>query len=186
MIKKKVAGIILLGDEFVHRVMHHSLFVYLPALLVGIFCLGFAGYLYYYALYTEYYAFYFFLGVGILNLLLVLINFFSDTFIITNERIIYKKGVLNLEIVEVDMDNITNIKITQRLVKRLLNYGNVLIDTAGSKGFEIEMMNIDNPKIVQHLIKKLVEEKDSGISKINIKQQIAKKKKEIERLEKKL
>lgn len=83
-------------------------------------------------------------GSGIIVLILTLIFNKSRVLIITNERLIYKYGILNTNVVDVDIDKILNSKAKQSIIGKLLNYGTLEIDTGGSEGFEADIKGVPN------------------------------------------
>ncbi|VVB74382.1 Bacterial PH domain protein [Candidatus Tiddalikarchaeum anstoanum] len=161
---RKVAGIILLEEESVKRLFHPIILEFFYSLMFSLVFLGLAGYSYYYNLYLDYYAPYICAGFGVLLLFRILYKIFTNTFIITSDRVLYIKGLFNIEIVEVSLDKITNIAIDQSFFQQIFNFGDVSIDTAsGTVGYEIVMKGIGEPKEVQLLMKNLLVKKETRV-----------------------
>lgn len=50
---------------------------------------------------------------------------------VTDRRIIYKTGFINRHTVEMNMDKVVRVDVTQSILGRLLNYGDITIEGAG-------------------------------------------------------
>lgn len=61
----------------------------------------------------------------------------SETFTITNERVILKRGVIGRFSRSIGMTRVQDVTITQRLFGRIFGYGTVEIESAGKDGAEI-------------------------------------------------
>lgn len=76
--------------------------------------------------------------LGILPLLEINTNSFG----ITDKRIIMKAGILSVNLLENNISRIDNIKIEKPLLGRILGYGTIVVGTAGnSDGFNF----VSNP-----------------------------------------
>jgi uncharacterized membrane protein YdbT with pleckstrin-like domain len=62
---------------------------------------------------------------------------------VTNRRVIYKKGLIQRETNEMNMDKVESVQIDQSILGRMLDYGNVTILGTG-EGFET-LRTIANP-----------------------------------------
>jgi uncharacterized membrane protein YdbT with pleckstrin-like domain len=68
----------------------------------------------------------------------------------TNRRIIYKKGFISLQSVEMQMDKVSTVDVTQSVMGRILGYGDIEIRSVGavsdddSRGIE-KLINIESP-----------------------------------------
>lgn len=58
----------------------------------------------------------------------------SDVFVVTNHRVIRKVGLLAREIQQAPLDKIQDITIEQGLFARMLDYGEVVLETASENG----------------------------------------------------
>lgn len=88
-------------------------------------------------------------GVGLFFLLIALIgNFYfkkAFNYVITNKRIIASLGWLSKKHVFIEYKMITDTEIRQDFFQRLMNVGDLLINTAGSSKKELILKGIDNP-----------------------------------------
>jgi uncharacterized membrane protein YdbT with pleckstrin-like domain len=55
-------------------------------------------------------------------------------FVVTNQRIIYRTGVISRHGVEIPLERINNINFRQRIFERLIGAGNLDIESAGEQG----------------------------------------------------
>jgi hypothetical protein len=87
-------------------------------------------------------------------------DYYLDTWIITNERIINieQEGLFNRTASELDLAAVQDTTAEIRGIwQTLFTYGQVYIQTAGEKG-RFHFKNIDNPEHVKELVTRLVEE----------------------------
>jgi len=87
-------------------------------------------------------------------------DYYLDTWIITNERIINieQEGLFNRTASELDLAAVQDTTAEIRGIwQTLFTYGQVYVQTAGEKG-RFHFKNIDNPEHVKELVTRLVEE----------------------------
>mgnify|MGYP001601977168 FL=1 len=87
-------------------------------------------------------------------------DYYLDTWIITNERIINieQEGLFNRTASELDLAAVQDTTAEIRgILQTLFTYGQVYVQTAGEKG-RFHFKNIDNPEHVKELITRLVED----------------------------
>lgn len=93
-------------------------------------------------------------------------DYYLDTWIITNERIINieQQGLFNRTASELDLAAVQDTTAEIRgILQTLFTYGQVYVQTAGEKG-RFHFKNIDNPERVKELVTRLVEEDKRRIS----------------------
>lgn len=93
-------------------------------------------------------------------------DYYLDTWIITNERIINieQAGLFNRTASELDLAAVQDTTAEIRgILQTLFTYGQVYVQTAGEKG-RFHFKNIDNPERVKELVTRLVEEDKRRIS----------------------
>lgn len=93
-------------------------------------------------------------------------DYYLDTWIITNERIINieQQGLFNRTASELDLAAVQDTTAEIRgILQTIFTYGQVYVQTAGEKG-RFHFKNIDNPERVKELITRLVEEDKRRIS----------------------
>ena len=94
-------------------------------------------------------------GIGLFFIIGAFIHRNSIVYTITNRRVRTKKGILGRKVDEIDLAHIRNVSLRQDLSAKILNYGDVLIGTAGTAGYEIILEKISHPQEVMTLIKDL-------------------------------
>jgi uncharacterized membrane protein YdbT with pleckstrin-like domain len=55
-------------------------------------------------------------------------------FVVTNQRVVYRTGVVARRGAEIPLDRITNINFTQRMFERIIGAGNLEVQSAGEQG----------------------------------------------------
>lgn len=75
--------------------------------------------------------------------LYVLINYVASNYVVTNRRVIIKEGFFRIYSEEAQLNKIDGIHIEQNFLQRILNYGNITVESAGAVGRTYR--NISNP-----------------------------------------
>ena len=81
------------------------------------------------------------------------ISHFTYLYIIENERLIERTGILSHTTTEIQVQDIRLIKLDQSLLGRILNYGTLHIATSGTSGIELQFINISDPENVRQIIR---------------------------------
>ncbi len=78
------------------------------------------------------------LGVAVLIWLALslrsLIDWFFTNYVLTTERIIVRRGMIARTGVEIPLENVTNVLFSQTVLERILRYGDVTLESAGTQG----------------------------------------------------
>lgn len=82
----------------------------------------------------------------------------SRLWIVTSQRVIYEWGVISINIKESSIEKINSTSFHKSLLGRILNYGDILIETAAEKG-DIKFEKIADP---QRFTDRISEGKESG------------------------
>lgn len=94
----------------------------------------------------------------IVPMVLVYYNFYlkiSNEFVLTNKRILVKRGWLSTHIKTIYYNRITDISISQTFLERFITSGTLSISTAGSDGYEVVLYHIGTPYKTKQLLFKL-------------------------------
>lgn len=89
-------------------------------------------------------------GIGVWLLLSgrSLFDWWFTNYVLTTERIIVRRGWIARSGTEIPLENINNVLFRQRVVERLLGYGDVLIESAGRQG-QSRLEDIPDPEAFQ-------------------------------------
>lgn len=93
------------------------------------------------------------LGVAVVLWLLFagrsVLTWWFTAYVLTTERIVVRKGMVARTGVEIPLEQVTNVLFSQSVLERLLRYGDVVIEAAGSQG-QSELHDIPDPEGFQH------------------------------------
>lgn len=121
-----------------------SLFAYLPGLGIGIL-FATAGYRYLGATFSL-------AGSAVVCLLIIGIRE-QYSYIVTNQRIIVRKGLVGKRTGEVEIRDIKVINVNQSVWQAVLGVGTVDFTTASGPLKDILLLNIDNPEVLKEQIR---------------------------------
>lgn len=96
-----------------------------------------------------------FYGFGLILIIWAIADRENRIYTITNKRIKTKQGVLANKVDEIEISHIRNVSIKQNFDARIFGYGDILLGTAGTAGYEIILRNIGHPQEIVTLIKQL-------------------------------
>lgn len=88
------------------------------------------------------------LALWILLSIRALTNWYATNYVLTNERIVVRQGLIARTGTEIPLENITNVLFSQRVLERMLGFGDVTIESAGSQG-QSRLSNIPDPEAFQ-------------------------------------
>jgi uncharacterized membrane protein YdbT with pleckstrin-like domain len=94
-------------------------------------------------------------GIGLVFIIGAFIHRNSIMYTITNKRLKTKKGVIATKVDEIDIPHIRVVSLRQDFSAKLFKYGDVLVGTAGTAGYEINIEKINHPEETIALIKDL-------------------------------
>lgn len=77
-----------------------------------------------------------------------LFNWWFTSYVLTTERIIVRAGMIARTGTEIPLENINNVLFSQKVVERLLGYGDVLVESAGRTG-QSRLIDIPDPEAFQ-------------------------------------
>lgn len=86
------------------------------------------------------------------------IDWLGSTLTLAPDRVVMRKGLIGRNVVDVTYDRIQNVKIDQSALGRILNYGTLMVATAGTYGYEITFTRLGSPFQVMNEIKRKQEE----------------------------
>jgi uncharacterized membrane protein YdbT with pleckstrin-like domain len=92
-----------------------------------------------------------------------LIKWWFTSYVLTNERLITRSGVIARSGVEIPLENIANVLFSQNVVERLLGAGDLLIESAGESG-QSPFNDIPKPDEFQALLYRVREERTQSLA----------------------
>ena len=95
-------------------------------------------------------------GIGLVFFLWAFLRIYSTEYVITTKRFYCKYKLIARETSETYLDKITDVHISQTVIGRLLNFGNIVVHTAGSNPKELIMRDVSNPKALSGKIRKIM------------------------------
>ena len=91
------------------------------------------------------------------------VNWYSTRYVLTDERLITRTGVIAKTGVEIPLENITNVNFSQSVIERILGAGDLVIESAGTSG-QSKFSNIPHPDSFQVLLYKTREQRSVEMS----------------------
>ena len=92
-----------------------------------------------------------------------LIKWWFTAYVLTNERLITRSGVIARSGVEIPLENIANVLFHQNVIERLLGAGDLLIESAGESG-QSPFNDIPKPDEFQALLYRVREERTTALA----------------------
>lgn len=96
------------------------------------------------------------LGIGIFIILGAYLSVKNTEYVVTDEGVYVKKGILSRSVQKIGFDKVQNISFSQGILGNHFGYGSIEISTAGGSGVEMRFRSIENPKDVQEKINNLM------------------------------
>jgi len=101
-------------------------------------------------------------GLGILIIIGAYLHIKNTDFVVTNQGLYKKTGVVSRSVQKIGFGKVQNISFSQSALGNYFGYGNVEISTAGGSGVEMRFNAINEPKEVQELINQQIKEDEGG------------------------
>lgn len=79
------------------------------------------------------------------------VEYWFTHYVLTTERIIVRRGAISRGGTEIPLESINNVLFSQRAIERMLRYGDVLVESAGSMG-QSRLTDIPEPEQFQSQI----------------------------------
>ncbi len=92
------------------------------------------------------------LGIACVIAYWVLVSRFT-TLTVTDDRTIFRQGIISRETSEVQHDDVRNIQLDQSFGQRLLNVGGIGVSSSGQDDLEVVAHNLPHPKRIIELIR---------------------------------
>jgi len=96
------------------------------------------------------------LVVAVVFLLARYVRWTTINFVVTNERLIHREGVIAKNGIEIPLDRVQTIRFHQTIFERMIGAGDLLIESAGETG-QNTFGDIRRPNVVQNVIYREIE-----------------------------
>ena len=99
------------------------------------------------------------LGLAVVALLFFLVRYaqwLTTDFVLTTDRLIYRKGVLSRQGREIPLERLNDVSYRQTLFQRLMNAGDLLVESAGERG-QSDFGHFADPQGTQNEIHRAIE-----------------------------
>ena len=80
--------------------------------------------------------------------------------IVRFDEVAFEKGILKRDSIEIGMRNVRTVQVTQRLMQRLLNVGDIAIASSGTDVYEIRVADMPSPHDIRNQIQERARVKD--------------------------
>ncbi len=94
--------------------------------------------------------------VTLANFVQAYIKWVSENFVVTNDRVIYRSGVVSKSGIEIPLDRINTVFFNQSLFERVLGAGDLGVESAGEGGQQT-FESVRKPNLVQQAIYRAME-----------------------------
>ncbi len=88
-------------------------------------------------------------------------------YVLTNERMIVRGGIISRKGTEIPLENVNDVHFSQTPLERLLGYGDVIIESAGTRG-QSHLYDIPRPEAFQAQVYAAREERSKAIHGNNV------------------
>ncbi len=100
--------------------------------------------------------------VGVGWVAFVYLNWLRLLYVITDEEIYLKFGLVSRDVTQIRLDRVQNTAFDQSIHERILQYGDVRIYTAGTNTEDITFQSVPNPERVKVLLTELLSDRAGG------------------------
>ncbi|MGB9357487.1 MAG: PH domain-containing protein [Acidimicrobiia bacterium] len=97
-------------------------------------------------------------GAAIWFVVRPIVSWLTTRYVLTNERLVTRRGLIAKAGIEIPLENITNVNFSQTAIERMLGAGDLLVESAGTTG-QSEFKNIPRPDTFASLLYKVREER---------------------------
>jgi uncharacterized membrane protein YdbT with pleckstrin-like domain len=80
-------------------------------------------------------------------------------FVVTNQRVIYRSGVIARNGIEIPVRKVNNVSFNQSFIERIVGAGDLLIESGGEDGQSL-FSDIRDPEQVQNIIQRTLRRVD--------------------------
>jgi uncharacterized membrane protein YdbT with pleckstrin-like domain len=92
-------------------------------------------------------------GLGLIILIYVTIERFRCLYLVTEDRVVCKTGILARDVSEVDILDLRDISLHQSFIQKILCTGDVGFSSAGQSGVEVMFKGVSRPERVKEIVR---------------------------------
>jgi len=93
-----------------------------------------------------------FVGIGVFMILAAYLNVMNTSFVVTNQGLYKKTGIMSRNVQKIGFDKVQNISFSQGIFGNYFDFGSIEISTAGGQGVEMKFNSINDPRKVEDVI----------------------------------
>jgi uncharacterized membrane protein YdbT with pleckstrin-like domain len=91
------------------------------------------------------------------------IRWVTSHFVVTNERIVHRQGLIAKTSMEIPLQRINDVRFHQSILERTVGAGDLIIESAGTEGQEV-FADIRRPETMQRTIYERAEAREAGVA----------------------
>lgn len=99
--------------------------------------------------------------IGVGKVCSVYLNWIRLLYVITDEEIYVKHGLISRDVTQIRLDRVQNTAYNQSALERALSFGDVVIYTAGTSTEDVTFRSVPNPERVKRTLTHLLSESRS-------------------------
>lgn len=93
--------------------------------------------------------------LGVAFTLSIILKKMSMQFIVTNQKVVEKRGIISRKTREVELKDIKGINLNQEITQRIFGIGDIEIGSSATAGVEVVFQGIKNPEEIKNKIREL-------------------------------
>ncbi len=90
-------------------------------------------------------------GAALLNLIVRMLQWSTTHFVVTSDRVIFRKGIIGKTGIDIPLERVNNVSIHQSVLERMVGAGDLLIESGGEDGQQL-FTDVSSPVEVQNII----------------------------------
>lgn len=99
---------------------------------------------------------------GFILLAGLLMNHFSTRYFLTDHRVIIRRGLFSKKLIYVQYEKIQNVRVSKNIGERIIDMGDIYIDTSGGDQTELVILDIPDPEKMHRMILQGMENQKIG------------------------
>ncbi|MEY2418574.1 MAG: hypothetical protein QOG90_1254 [Actinomycetota bacterium] len=96
------------------------------------------------------------IAVAVLNLLVVYLKWRTTDFVLTNDRLVTRRGIFSRDSREIPLERVMDLSCHQSLFERFIGAGDLMIESGGERGQEV-FSDFGNPFELQNAVHRAIE-----------------------------